>query len=158
MKRRKIETFIKICKWKQKKGRGRLGTLWAHSSSNYGFPVDIQSQAQGHFGSLSALWSPNNNLWENGILSQKSWYSAFNCAWPHSLAMACDWFLRRLKIEYMVLYDSGWKEERNYLSVRELKSHRYQSKVEFINKRKILKFFLVYHPVLLEVWKWKIKG
>lgn len=27
MKRRKIETFIEICKWKQKKGRGRLGTL-----------------------------------------------------------------------------------------------------------------------------------
>ena len=55
--------------------------------------------------------------------------------------MAYDWFLRRLKIEYTVFYDSEWKEERSYLSVREIKSHRNQSKVEFINKKKYRNFF-----------------
>ena len=30
--------------------------------TNFGLPRALQSQAQGHFGSLSAIWSPNNDL------------------------------------------------------------------------------------------------
>ena len=27
-----------------------------------------KSRAQGHFGFLTAVWSPNNDLWENGLI------------------------------------------------------------------------------------------
>lgn len=69
--------------------------------------------------------------------------------------MAFDW------LQCMLKTSSTPAEEKNnvsYLSVRELKSHRNWSKVESIYQKKTPNFFPVCHPVLLEVWKWKMKG
>ena len=44
----------------------RVGYLSGHSALCTS--LSTQSRAEGHFGSLSAVWSPDNDLWENGLM------------------------------------------------------------------------------------------